>query len=69
MKRKLYIDNRLQCLKTENQAVTKAICNNGLSGNSSILPHLKFRVGGEESSTQSLTAYIPNRWQQAFQNS
>jgi hypothetical protein len=43
------------------QLVTKAICNKGFSGNSSILPRIKFRVGGQESSPQSLTAYSLNR--------
>lgn len=27
--------------------VTKAICNKGFSGNSSILPRIKFRFGGQ----------------------
>jgi hypothetical protein len=62
---KLNIDNGLQDWKTEHQAVTKAICNKGFSGNSSILPRIKFRVGGQESSPQSLTAYSLNRYQQA----
>ncbi len=48
----------------EVQQVTKAICNKGFIGNSSILPRIKFRVGGQESSPQSLTAYSLNRWQQ-----
>ena len=53
---------------TENKngkRITKAICNKGFSGNSSILPRIKFGVGGQESSPQSLTAYSLNRWQQA----
>jgi hypothetical protein len=37
--------------------VTKAICNKGFSCNSSILPRINFRVGGQDSSPQSLTAY------------
>jgi len=41
---------------------TKAICNKGFSGNSSILPRLKFRVGGQDSSPQSLTAHSLNRY-------
>ena len=44
------------------QLVTKAICNKGFSGNSSILPRSNFGVGGQESSPQSLTAYSLNRW-------
>ncbi len=44
------------------QLVTKAICNKGFSGNSSILPRIKFRVGGQESSPQSLTAHSLSRY-------
>ena len=44
------------------QLVTKAICNKGYSGYSSILPRSKFSVGGQESSPQSLTAYSLDRW-------
>ena len=40
----------------EVQQVTKAICNKGFSGNSSILPRSNFGFGGQESSPQSLTA-------------
>ena len=47
--------------KTEHQAVTKAICNKGFSGNSSILPRSNFGVGGQGSSPQSLTAHSLNR--------
>jgi hypothetical protein len=43
------------------QHITKAICNKGFSGNSSILPRMNFGVGGQESSPQSLTAYSLNR--------
>jgi hypothetical protein len=62
MTRKLNIDNGLQDWKTEHQAVTKAICNKGFNGNSSILPRSNFGVGGQESSPQSLTAYSLNRY-------
>ena len=58
---KLNNDNGLQCWQTEHQAVTKAICNKGFSGNSSILPRIKFSVGGQESSPQSLTAHSLSR--------
>jgi hypothetical protein len=34
---------------------TKAICNKGFSGNSSILPRSNFGLVGQESSPQSLT--------------
>ncbi len=46
-----------------NETLTKAICNKGFSGNSSILPRLNFGVGGQDSSPQSLTAHSLNRWQ------
>jgi hypothetical protein len=46
------------------QLVTKAICNKGFSGNSSILHRIKFRVGGQDSSPQSLTAYSLSRYRQ-----
>lgn len=48
----------------ELQLVTKAICNKGFSGYSSILPRIKFGVGGQESSPQSLTAYSLDRYRQ-----
>jgi hypothetical protein len=44
------------------KAHTKAICNKGLSGNSSVLPRSNFGVGGQENSPQSLTAYSLNRY-------
>ena len=43
------------------ETLTKAICNKGFRSNSSILPRMKFRVGGQESSPQSLTAYSLSR--------
>jgi len=55
--RKLNKDNGLQDWNTEHHAVTKAICNKGFIGNSSILPRSNFGVGGQENSPQSLTAY------------
>jgi hypothetical protein len=48
--------------KINNETLTKAICNKGFSGNSSILPRSNFGVGGQESSPQSLTAYSLNRY-------
>jgi len=51
--------------KQNNETLTKAICNKGFSGNSSIMPRIKFRVGGQESSPQSLTAYSLERYAQA----
>lgn len=44
-----------------NEMPTKAICNKGFCGNSSILPRLNFGVGGQESSPQSLTAHSLER--------
>jgi len=45
----------------ETQQVTKCSNNKGFSGNSNILPRIKFRVGGQESSPQSLTAATLDR--------
>jgi hypothetical protein len=47
------------------QQLTKAIFNKGFSGNSSILHRIKFSVGGQFCSPQSLTAYSLNRCMQA----
>jgi len=47
--------------KINNEGTTKAICNKGFSGNSSILPRSNFGAGGQESSPQSLTAATLNR--------
>jgi len=33
--------------KINNETLIKAICNKGFRGNSSILPRIKFRVGGQ----------------------
>ena len=49
-----------------NEMPTKAICNKGFSGNSSILPRSNFGVGVQESSPQSLTAYSLNRYAQCY---
>jgi hypothetical protein len=51
------------------ERTTKAICNKGFTGNSSILPRKKIRVGGQESSPQSLTAYSLNRYAAGRKNS
>jgi hypothetical protein len=56
------MDNSIE--NKEAQLVTKAICNKGFCGNSSILPRIKIRVGGQESSPQSLTAYSLSRYRQ-----
>jgi hypothetical protein len=54
--------------KQNNETLTKAICNKGFSGNSSILPRSNFGVVGQESSPQSLTAYSLNRYAQLQKN-
>jgi len=45
----------------KHERITKAICNKGFSGNSSILPRSNFGAGGQKSSPQSLTAHSLNR--------
>ena len=44
-----------------NETLTKAICNKGFSGNSIILPRIKFCVSRQDTSPLSLTAYSLNR--------
>jgi heterodisulfide reductase subunit A-like polyferredoxin len=44
-----------------NEMPTKAICNKGFSGISSILPRSNFGLGRQESSPQSLTAHSLSR--------
>jgi hypothetical protein len=41
--------------------ITHGIANKGFSDNSSVISRSKFRVGGQESSPQSLTAYSLSR--------
>jgi hypothetical protein len=60
MTRKLIIDNGLQDWKTESQ--DKVICDKGFNGDSNILPRSILAVGRQESSPQSLTAYVLNRY-------
>jgi hypothetical protein len=48
-------------MKRKSERLTKAICNKGFSGNSGVLPRIKLRVGGQERSPQSLTAYSLKR--------
>jgi len=45
-----------------NETPTKCICHKGFSGYSSIVARSKFRVGGQETTTQSLTAHTLSRW-------
>lgn len=52
-------------LDKKGQLVTKCSSNKGFRGNSSILPRINFRIGGQESAPQSLTAATLNRYQQA----
>ena len=44
------------------KTLTKAICNKGFKGNSSILPRPNFGVGGQVCSPQSRTAYSLSRY-------
>ena len=48
-------------MKTKHEGITKAICNKGFSGKSSILPRSKFGVIGQGSISQSLTAHSLDR--------
>jgi len=53
--------------KNENkngQLVTKCICHKGFSGCSSVVARSKFRVGGQDTTPQSLTAHTHNRYTQ-----
>ena len=54
--------NRNYSRNKNRQCITKAICNKGFSGNSSILPRSNFGVGGQEITSQSLTAYSLDRY-------
>ena len=49
-----------------NETPTKAICNKGFRGNSSILPRSNFGADGQGSSPQSLTAHSLNRYAQVY---
>ena len=52
----------IQILRTKKHMhTTKAICNKGFSGNSIILPRIKFCVSRQDTSPLSLTAYSLNR--------
>ncbi|MGB4285076.1 MAG: hypothetical protein WBJ48_10215 [Bacteroidales bacterium] len=41
---------------------TKCICHKGFGGYSSIVARSNFRVGGQVTTTQSLTAHTLERW-------
>jgi len=47
-----------------NETLTKCICHKGFSRYSSIVARSNFRVGGQETTPQSLTAHTLDRWQQ-----
>jgi len=44
--------------------LTKCICHKGFSGYSSVVARSNFRVGGQETTPQSLTAHTLDRYQQ-----
>ena len=45
-----------------NETLTKCICHKGFSVYSSVVVRSKFRVGGQVTAPQSLTAHTLNRW-------
>jgi len=47
-----------------NETLTKCICHKGFSGFSSIVARSNFRVGGQVTAPQSLTAHTLDRWAQ-----
>ena len=42
--------------------ITKCICHKGFSGYSSVVARSNFRVDGQETAPQSLTAHTLDRW-------
>jgi len=48
-----------------NETLTKCICHKGFIGYSSIVPRSKFRIGGQDTAPQSLTAHTLYRYGQA----
>jgi len=48
--------------KMNNETLTKCICHKGFSGYSSIFARSNFRVGGQDTAPQSLTAHTLNRY-------
>jgi len=48
--------------KMNNETLTKCICHKGFSGYSSIVARSNFRVGGQETAPQSLTAHTLSRY-------
>lgn len=51
--------------KIEHQHPTKCICHKGFSGYSGVVARSNFRIGGQETTPQSLTAHTLDRYQQA----
>ena len=51
-----------------NETLTKCICHKGFSGYSSVVARSNFRVGGQDTAPQSLTAHTLNRYQQYLKN-
>ena len=49
-------------IKTKGERLTKCICHKGFSGILSIVARSNFRVGGQETAPQSLTAHTINRY-------
>jgi len=47
--------------KINNETPTKCICHKGFSGYSSVVARSNFRVGGQETTPQSLTAHTLKR--------
>lgn len=47
-----------------NETLTKCICHKGFSGYSSVVARSKFRVGGQDTTPQSLTAHTLDRYGQ-----
>ncbi len=45
-----------------NETLTKCICHKGFSGYSSVVARSNFRVGGQDTAPQSLTAHTLNRY-------
>jgi len=49
-----------------NETLTKCICHKGFSGYSNVVARSKFRVGGQKTAPQSLTAHTLDRYRQFY---
>ena len=49
-----------------NETLTKCICHKGFSGYSNVVARSKFRVGGQKTAPQSLTAHTLDRCVQPY---